>query len=31
MTVLTERKKVRFISGDTECAAWHYPGTNGAA
>ncbi len=30
MTVLTERKKVRFISGDTECAAWHYPGTNGA-
>jgi uncharacterized protein len=25
MTVLTERKKVRFISGDTECAAWHYP------
>jgi uncharacterized protein len=30
VTVLTERKKVRFISGDTECAAWHYPGTNGA-
>ena len=30
MTVLTERNKVRFISGDTECAAWHYPGTNGA-
>ena len=30
MTVLTERKKARFISGDTECAAWHYPGTNGA-
>ena len=29
MTVLTERKG-RFISGDTECAAWHYPGTNGA-
>jgi predicted alpha/beta hydrolase len=22
--------KVRFPSGDTECAAWHYPGTNGA-
>jgi fermentation-respiration switch protein FrsA (DUF1100 family) len=25
-----EREKVRFASGDTECAAWHYPGTNGA-
>jgi uncharacterized protein len=25
-----ERKNVRFVSGDTECAAWHYPGTNGA-
>ncbi len=25
-----ERQKVRFVSGDTECAAWHYPGTNGA-
>ena len=24
-----EREKVRFVSGDTECAAWHYPGTNG--
>lgn len=24
-----ERQKVRFVSGDTECAAWHYPGTNG--
>jgi pimeloyl-ACP methyl ester carboxylesterase len=23
------REKVRFVSGDTECAAWHYPGTNG--
>ena len=20
-----ERGKIRFISGDTECAAWHYP------
>src|SRR5260370_4303122 len=30
MTVFTERKKARFISGETECAAWHYPGTNGA-
>jgi pimeloyl-ACP methyl ester carboxylesterase len=25
-----QREKVRFLSGDTECAAWHYPGTNGA-
>src|SRR5579859_7008992 len=25
-----ERGKVRFVSGDTECTAWHYPGTNGA-
>ncbi len=24
------RQKVYFVSGDTECAAWHYPGTNGA-
>jgi pimeloyl-ACP methyl ester carboxylesterase len=24
------REKVRFVSGDTQCAAWHYPGTNGA-
>ncbi|MFI7386400.1 alpha/beta hydrolase [Streptomyces sp. NPDC049813] len=23
------REKVRFTSGDTTCAAWHYPGTNG--
>lgn len=23
------RAKVRFLSGDTSCAAWHYPGTNG--
>jgi hypothetical protein len=22
------RNKVRFISGDSECAAWHYPGSN---
>jgi uncharacterized protein len=27
---LVDRKKVRFVSGDTECAAWHYAGTNGA-
>jgi fermentation-respiration switch protein FrsA (DUF1100 family) len=25
-----EREKVHFVSGDTTCAAWHYPGTNGA-
>jgi pimeloyl-ACP methyl ester carboxylesterase len=24
-----EREKIRFASGDSECAAWHYPGTNG--
>ena len=30
MNVRTKREKVRFISGDTQCAAWHYPGTNGA-
>ena len=24
-----ERTKVRFVSGDTECVAWHYPGSNG--
>jgi uncharacterized protein len=23
------RQKVHFVSGDTTCAAWHYPGTNG--
>jgi len=25
-----QREKVRFVSSDAECAAWHYPGTNGA-
>jgi pimeloyl-ACP methyl ester carboxylesterase len=25
-----EREKVHFPSGDSKCAAWHYPGTNGA-
>lgn len=25
-----EREKVRFVSGGAQCAAWHYPGTNGA-
>ncbi len=24
-----EREQVRFVSGGTECAAWHYPGVNG--
>jgi uncharacterized protein len=24
-----QRVKVRFISGTAECAAWHYPGSNG--
>lgn len=24
------REKVEFVSGGTECAAWHYPGSNGA-
>jgi pimeloyl-ACP methyl ester carboxylesterase len=25
-----QRQKVRFVSGGTDCVAWHYPGTNGA-
>jgi uncharacterized protein len=29
-TESVERVKVRFASGDSQCAAWHYPGTNGA-
>lgn len=29
MSVSVERRKVRFASGGTECAAWHYPGSNG--
>lgn len=24
------REKVRFVSGSTQCAAWHYRGSNGA-
>jgi pimeloyl-ACP methyl ester carboxylesterase len=24
-----QREKIRFASGGVECAAWHYPGTNG--
>lgn len=30
MQVSVQREKVRFVSGDAECAAWHYPGANGA-
>ena len=30
MSELLQREKVRFSSGRTDCAAWHYPGTNGA-
>ena len=29
-TESVEREKVRFVSGGTDCAAWHYRGTNGA-
>ena len=28
--IAANREKVRFASDDTELAAWHYPGTNGA-
>jgi uncharacterized protein len=28
--VSAQREKVHFVSGGVECAAWHYPGTNGA-
>ena len=28
--LVRDREKVRFPSGDTTCAAWHYPGTTGA-
>src|SRR5215831_12666239 len=27
--VSMERQRIRFTSGDTQCTAWHYPGTNG--
>ncbi len=27
--VSQQREHVRFVSGDVECAAWHYPGSNG--
>jgi len=30
MPLHAEREKVQFTSGGTECAAWHYPGTNGS-
>jgi fermentation-respiration switch protein FrsA (DUF1100 family) len=30
MRELTERQKLSFASGGAECAAWYYPGTNGA-
>ena len=29
MNVSAQRHKVHFVSGGTECAAWHYPGSNG--
>jgi uncharacterized protein len=29
MREAVQRTKVRFVSGDTDCVAWHYPGTNG--
>jgi uncharacterized protein len=29
MQASEEREEVRFPSGSTECAAWHYPGANG--
>lgn len=28
--VSVQREKLRFVSGDAECAAWHYPGTTKA-
>jgi uncharacterized protein len=30
MQLPVQREKVRFASGGTECAAWHYAGTSGA-
>ena len=30
MREFLQREKVRFASANTDCAAWHYPGTNGA-
>ena len=28
LQAFAQRRKVHFPSGDTSCAAWHYPGTN---
>jgi uncharacterized protein len=30
MSLCTDRTKVRFLSGETDCVAWYYPGRNGA-
>jgi pimeloyl-ACP methyl ester carboxylesterase len=30
MQTFVRRQAIRFSSGDAECAAWHYPGVNGA-
>jgi uncharacterized protein len=30
MSLSTDRTKVRFLSGETDCVAWYYPGRNGA-
>lgn len=30
MSSIAVRRRVRFTSGGESCAAWHYPGTNGA-
>src|SRR6185312_11104353 len=30
ITDIGVRRKLQFASGDSYCAAWHYPGTNGA-
>src|SRR6187399_2543491 len=30
MSSVGVREKVYFVSGDERCAAWHYPGANGA-
>ncbi|MEV3927475.1 alpha/beta hydrolase [Actinomadura coerulea] len=30
MSSVAAREKVYFVSGGERCAAWHYPGTNGA-
>ncbi|MGD0066815.1 MAG: alpha/beta hydrolase [Streptosporangiaceae bacterium] len=30
VAISAERVKVRFASGDTECAAWYYPASSGA-